>query len=280
VMALYTRRSFFGCETGIRTTEIHPTSRMVASFTGLSVQANKAIVGANAFAHEAGIHQDGILKHRETYEIMSAETVGLTSNLLVLGKHSGRHAFRERLTQMGYHLDEEQLNRAFARFKDLADKKKVVSEPDLVALISDEVYQPAEVYHLEHLQVTCGDHAIPTATVSLRAPDGMLLVDSAHGTGPVDAVYEAINRIVKVPNELTEFTVQSVTEGIDAQGQVTIRIEAEADVDSPLATNLQTGERRVVFTGHATSTDIIVASGRAYMTALNKLLALRNGIKV
>jgi 2-isopropylmalate synthase len=149
-----------------------------------------------------------------------------------------------------------------------------------VALISDEVYQPAEVYHLEHLQVTCGDHAIPTATVSLRAPDGTLLVDSAHGTGPGDAVYEAINRIVKVPNELTEFTVQSVTEGIDAQGQVTIRIEAEADGDSPLATNLQTGERRVVFTGHGTSTDIIVASGRAYMTALNKLLALRNGIKV
>jgi len=275
VMAIYTRGECFGVETGVRTTEICPTSRMVASYTGIPVQPNKAIVGANAFAHEAGIHQDGILKHRQTYEIMDAQTVGLSASKLVLGKHSGRHAFRDRLEKMGYRLDDDQVNRAFQRFKDLADKKKIVSEADLGAIISDEVYQPQEVYHLEHLQVSCGDHAIATATVGLRGPDGELLVDSAHGTGPVDAVCKAINRIVNVPNELTEFSVTSVTEGIDAQGQVTIRVEAETGQDNGLSVNLQTGEKRSVFTGHGASTDIIVASGRAYMNALNKLLASR-----
>jgi len=275
VMALYTRRDYYGVETGIKTTEIWPTSRMVSSYTGIPVQPNKAVVGANAFAHESGIHQDGILKHRQTYEIMDAEMVGLSSSTLVLGKHSGRHAFSDRLEQMGYHLDQEQLNRAFERFKDLADKKKVVSEADLVALVSDEVYQPEEVYRLEHVQVSCGDHAIATATVRLRAPDGSALIDSAHGTGPVDAVYQAINRIIGVPNRLTEFSVQSVTEGIDAQGQVTVRVEADADAssDGELKVNPQTGQRRWVFTGHGASTDIIVASARAYMSALNKLLA-------
>lgn len=275
VMALYTRRDALGLETGINAREITPASRMVSSYTGLLVQANKAIVGANAFAHEAGIHQDGILKHRQTYEIMDAETVGLTASTLVLGKHSGRHAFSDRMDQMGYHLDGEQLNRAFARFKDLADKKKVVSDADLMAIVSDEIYQPQEVYHLDHLQVSCGDHSIATATVRLRGPDGQALVDSAHGTGPVDAVYKAINRIIGAPNRLTEFSVVSVTEGIDAQGQVTVRIEAEAGADSGLAVNPQTGERRWVFTGHGASTDIIVASGRAYMAALNKMLASR-----
>ncbi len=275
VMAIYTRGDVLGVNTDVKTTEISPTSRMVASYTGIPVQPNKAIVGANAFAHEAGIHQDGILKHRQTYEIMDAETVGLSSSKLVLGKHSGRHAFRDRLEKMGYHLEAEQIDRAFQRFKDLADKKKVVSEADLSTIISDEVYQPTTVYELEHLQVSCGDHAIATATVRLRGPDGGVLVDSAHGTGPVDAVYKAINRIVNVPNELTEFSVTSVTQGIDAQGQVTIRIEAETSQDNGLSVNLQTGKKRSVFTGHGASTDIIVASGRAYMNALNKLLAMR-----
>ncbi|NLD42960.1 MAG: 2-isopropylmalate synthase [Chloroflexi bacterium] len=276
VMALYTRRDQLGIDTHINTREIIPASRMVSAFTGLMVQANKAIVGANAFAHEAGIHQDGILKHRQTYEIIDAETVGLSAGRLVLGKHSGRHAFTDRLTQMGYHLDAEQVNRAFARFKDLADKKKIVSDADLAALVADEVFQPQEVYRLEHLQVSCGDHAIATATVALRGPEGELLVDSAHGTGPVDAVYKAINRIIGVPNELTEFSVVSVTEGIDAQGQVSIRIEADAGAQNGLPVNPQTGEKRWVFTGQGTSTDIIVASGRAYMAALNKLLAYRH----
>jgi len=276
VMALYTRRQYYGLTTNINTGEIYPTSRMVANYTGLAVQANKAIVGANAFAHEAGIHQDGILKNRLTYEIMDAKTVGLAQSTLVMGKHSGRHAFADKLEQMGYHLDKEQLNRAFARFKELADKKKVVAEADIEAMVSDEVFQPEEVYRLEQLQVSCGDHAIPTATVMLRAPNGEMITDSAHGTGPVDAVYKAINRIVGVPNKLTEFSITAVTEGIDAVGEVTVRIEAETQEHNGLPVNPQTGRKTYVFSGHGASTDIIVASGRAYMSALNKLLAIRH----
>ena len=278
VMALYTRRQFFGLTTNINTAEIYPTSRMVSNYTGLAVQANKAIVGANAFAHEAGIHQDGILKNRLTYEIMDAKTVGLAQSTLVMGKHSGRHAFADKLEQMGYHLDKEQLNRAFARFKELADKKKVVAEADIEAIVSDEVFQPQEVYRLEQLQVSCGDQAIPTATVRLRAPSGEMITDSAHGTGPVDAVYKAINRIVGVPNKLTEFSVKAVTEGIDAVGEVTVRIEAETGEQNGLPVNPQTGVKTRVFSGHGAATDIIVASGRAYMNALNKLLAIRRPV--
>ena len=279
VMAIYTRRQFFNLTTGIHTDEIYPTSRMVSNFTGLSVQANKAIVGANAFAHESGIHQDGILKYRQTYEIMDARTVGLAQSTLVLGKHSGRHAFSDKLEQMGYHLEAEQLNRAFARFKELADKKKVVTERDIEAIVSDEVFQPTEVYRLEHVQVSCGDHAIPTATVSLRGPDGQIITDAAHGTGPVDAVYKAINRIIGEPNELIEFSVKAVTEGIDAVGEVTIRIEADADGDDLFPLNPQTGRRTYVFSGHGASTDIVVASSKAYMSALNKLLAVRGSAR-
>ena len=279
VMAMYTRRQYFGLTTGINTKELYPTSRMVSTYTGLAVQANKAIVGANAFAHEAGIHQDGILKNRQTYEIMDAQMVGVSQSTLVLGKHSGRHAFGDKLAQMGYHLDQDQLNRTFERFKILADKKKVVSERDLEAIVSDEVFQPVEVYSLEQLQVCCGDQAIPTATVVLKGPDGQIIVDAAHGAGPVDAVYEAINRIVQVPNELIEFSINAVTEGIDAVGEVTIRIEAEADGDEHLPLNPQTGRRTHIFSGHGASTDIIVASGRAYMSALNKLLAVRASSK-
>ncbi|MBN1399262.1 MAG: 2-isopropylmalate synthase [Anaerolineae bacterium] len=274
VMALHTRRDYYGVSSQVDTTELYPTSRMVSNFTGLHVQANKAIVGLNAFAHESGIHQDGILKYRQTYEIMDATTVGLAKSTLVLGKHSGRHAFSDKLSQMGYHLDEDQLNRAFDRFKDLADKKKVISERDLEAIVSDEVFQPQEVYRLMHLQVSCGDHSLPTATVSLRAPDGQIITDAAHGTGPVDAVYKAINRLVGVENRLTEFSVKAVTEGIDAVGEVTIRIEAEGDGGSRLPINPQTGQRSYVFSGHGASTDIIVASGRAYLSALNKLLSV------
>ncbi|MBC7235995.1 MAG: 2-isopropylmalate synthase, partial [Chloroflexi bacterium] len=274
VMALYTRRNYFGLTTNIRTEELYPTSRMVSNYTGLAVQANKAIVGANAFAHESGIHQDGVLKYSQTYEIMDAKTVGLKESTLVLGKLSGRHAFRDKLEQMGYHLDEEQLNRAFARFKQLADRKKVVTERDIEAVIADEVFQPEEVYRLEHVQVSCGDHSLPTATVALVGPNGERIVDAAHGTGPVDAVYKAINRIVQVPNELIEFSVNAVTEGIDAVGEVTIRIEAILDKENGLPLNPQTGQRTHVFSGHGASTDIIVASARAYMSALNKLLSV------
>jgi 2-isopropylmalate synthase len=239
----------------------------------MPVQPNKAIVGANAFAHEAGIHQDGMLKHHTTYEIMRPETVGLSASALVLGKHSGRHAFRTHLEAMGYdNLSEEELNQAFKRFKRIADKKKVVTDADIEAIITDEFYQPKEIWKLNYVQVSCGDQLRATATVSLTDPNGAELVDAAIGTGPVDAVYKAINRIVEVPNTLTEFVVQAVTEGIDAIGEVTIRIQPENG--HGYITNPQTGAQVVrTYSGHGASTDIIVASARAYMSALNKMLA-------
>jgi 2-isopropylmalate synthase len=259
VMAVHTRRDHYLFQTGIDTTQIYKTSRMVSNYTGILVQPNKAIVGANAFAHESGIHQDGILKDRSTYEIMDAQAIGLVDSKLVLGKHSGRHAFRDHLAQLGYELSPEDLGRAFLRFKELADKKKEVTDRDLEAIIADEVRSPADIFHLDHVQVSCGDHNIPTATVRIVTPDGSVLEDAALGTGPVDAVYKAINRVVNVENKLTEFSVQSVTAGIDAIGEVTIRIE---------------GDGRT-FAGRGAATDIIVASAKAYMHALNKLLAAR-----
>ncbi len=226
----------------------------------MSVQPNKAIVGANAFRHQSGIHQDGILKMRETYEIISAADVGwpTAGGEIVLGKTSGRHGFKSRLAALGYELTEEELNRAFLAFKELVDKKHEVDDRDLEAIVADKMRTMEEVYHLDFVQVTCGDHASPTATVRLIAPDGAVLADAALGTGPVDAVYKAINRIVQVPNVLTEFAVKSVTEGIDAQGEVTIRIESNGRT----------------YSGRGADTDIIVASAKAYMNALNRLLSI------
>ncbi|WP_204138499.1 2-isopropylmalate synthase [Halomicronema sp. CCY15110] len=266
VMAMHVRRSFYNPFLGrpaeseapltnINTTEIYPTSRLVSNLTGMFVQPNKAIVGANAFAHESGIHQDGVLKNKLTYEIMDAESIGLNKNQIVLGKHSGRNAFRTRLKELGHELSDQELNRAFLRFKDLADKKKVVTDWDIVALVNDETQQAPEHFHIELVQVSCGNHACPTATVTLRTPEGQELTDAATGTGPVDAVYRAVNRVVNIPNELIEFSVQSVTAGIDAIGEVTIRIRHE--------------ER--VFSGHSANTDIVVASTQAYLNALNRL---------
>jgi 2-isopropylmalate synthase len=275
VMAAHTRPLNFPVDVShIDTTQIIRTSRMVSAFTGMPVQPNKAIVGANAFAHEAGIHQDGMLKHHTTYEIMRPETVGLGASALVLGKHSGRHAFRKRLEELSYHLSEEDLNQAFDRFKRVADKKKVVTDADIEAIITDEFYQPREIWKLNYIQVSCGDRLSPTATVSLTDPDGHEIVDASIGTGPVDAVYKAINRIVQVPNTLTEFVVQAVTEGIDALGEVTIRIQPENG--NGYTTNPQTGAQIArTYSGHGASTDIIVASARAYMSALNKMLSAR-----
>jgi 2-isopropylmalate synthase len=275
-MAIQTRPQTFNLRTNIDTTQITRTSRMVSAYTGMVVQPNKAIVGANAFAHEAGIHQDGMLKSHLTYEIMRPETVGLTSSRLVLGKHSGRHAFRVRLQEMGYkNLSDGEINMAFERFKRLADKKKVVADADIEAIIADEIYQPSETWHLNHIQVSCGDHNIPTATVNLTGPGGRVYQDAALGTGPVDAVYKAINRIVGAPNTLTEYSVKAVTEGIDAVGEVTIRIQPH-NGDDDYAFNPQTGQPFIrTFSGHGASTDIIVASARAYMSALNKMLAAR-----
>ena len=266
VMALHVRRSFYNPFLGrsaeseapltnINTPEIYQTSRLVSTLTGMFVQPNKAIVGANAFAHESGIHQDGVLKNKLTYEIMDAESIGLNKNQIVLGKHSGRNAFRTRLKELGHELGDQELNRAFLRFKDLADKKKVVTDWDIVALVNDETQQAPEHYHLEHVQVSCGDHARPTATVTLRTPNGEELTDVAIGTGPVDAAFKAVHRVVSIPNELSEFSVQSVTAGIDAIGEVTVRVRHK---DS-------------TFSGHAANTDIVVASTQAYLKALNRL---------
>lgn len=273
-MAIQTRPTFFNFNTNIDTTQITRTSRMVSAYTGMVVQPNKAIVGANAFAHEAGIHQDGMLKNQLTYEIMRPETVGLHASTLVLGKHSGRHAFRVRLEDMGYgDLDKEELNQAFKRFKRLADKKKVVTDADIEAIIADEIYQPPEIWKLNHIQVSCGDHSIPTVSINLTGPDGETYMDAALGTGPVDAAYQAINRIVGESPKLTEFSINAVTEGLDAQAEATIRIQPR-NGDSSYALNPQTSQHYArTFSGHGASTDIVVASARAYLSALNKMLA-------
>jgi 2-isopropylmalate synthase len=274
VMALKTRPQTFNLRTNIDASQITRTSRMVSAYTGMVVQPNKAIVGANAFAHEAGIHQDGMLKNQQTYEIMRPETVGLTASRLVMGKHSGRHAFRVRLEELGYdNLSKEELNAAFTRFKSLADKKKVVTDLDLEAIIADEIYQPPEIWKLNQLQVSCGDQSMPTASVSLTGPDGRTYQDAALGTGPVDAVYQVVNRIVGVNNRLTEFTINAVTEGLDAIAETTIRIQP-VDDDAAYGFNPQTNEPFArTYSGHGASTDIVVASARAYISALNKMLA-------
>jgi 2-isopropylmalate synthase len=272
VMALHTRRNLFHLTTGIDTTQIARVSHMVSTYTGIPVQPNKAIVGANAFAHEAGIHQDGMLKHHMTYEIMQPEMIGLTQSNLVLGKHSGRHALRVRLSELGHELSTEELDRAFERFKELADKKKTIADADLEALVADQIYQPREIFALDGLQVACGTMGMPTATVRLRSPDGSLKVQASTGTGPVDATYKAIDAIVRAPNSLEEFSIRAITEGIDAIGEVTVRLESkdEALVPREMAQNGRTKLRS--FGGHGADTDIIVASAKAYLSALNKLL--------
>jgi 2-isopropylmalate synthase len=227
VMALKTRKPVFNLDTGIETQHISRISKLVSNYTGIVVQPNKAIVGANAFAHEAGIHQDGMLKHQTTYEIMRPEDVGVNQTKLVLGKHSGRHALRSRLAEMGHSLDEYELDKAFARFKELADRKKVITDVDLEAVIADEFYRPRDVYYLDGMQVTCGTFGMPTATVRLKGPDGKVHTYATTGSGPVDAAYKAIDHIVKVPNILLEFNVHAITEGIDALGEVTVRIQGE-----------------------------------------------------
>jgi 2-isopropylmalate synthase len=275
VMALKTRGQLFGLATGVNTQHISRTSKLVSAVTGMLVQPNKAIVGDNAFAHEAGIHQDGVLKKQETYEIVKPESVGVSQSLLVLGKHSGRHGFASRLAELGYELDNEALDKAFRNFKDLADRKKTVTNADLVALVTSEISQPHEVYSLEGLQVACGSMGMPTATVRLTGPDGNSHERAAIGTGPVDATFKAIDDVIGVRCDLLEYNVQAVTEGIDALGEVSVRIgngRTESSRINPQ--NELTG--RPVYHGHGTDTDIIVASAKAYLAALNRLLALRS----
>ena len=259
IMALETRKDLYGVSTNVNTRQIYRTSQLVSDITGFAVQPNKAIVGANAFRHASGIHQDGVLKDRTTFEIMDPQSIGWPSNELVLGKLSGRAGLRSRLDDLGYHLDQDNLNEAFELFKNLADRKPEVTNADLVALMSSQrrIADVPAVYSLEHVQVTCGNHDVPTATVTLVDSDDNSSTDAAIGTGPIDAVYKAINRIIDVPNRLTEYRVDAVTEGIDALGDVTIRIEKD--------------ERAYV--GRGSDTDIIVASAKAYMNALNRLIA-------
>jgi len=270
VMTLKTRHPIFNLETGIETQQLSRVSKLVSNYTGMVVQPNKAIVGANAFAHEAGIHQDGMLKHQTTYEIMRPEDVGVNQTMLVMGKHSGRAALRSRLAIMGHSLDEAELDKAFLRFKELADRKKVITDADLEAVIADEFYRPRDVYYLEGLQVSCGTLGMPTATVRLRGPDSAVYNFASMGTGPVDAAYKAIDAIVKTPCKLLEFNVHAVTEGIDALGEVTVRIQSENGQHTMDAQNEMTFAR--VYGGHGADTDIIVASAKAYINALNKLI--------
>jgi len=259
VMAIATRKDIYNCQTKITTKEIMRTSRLVSNITGSHVQANKAIVGANAFAHEAGIHQDGVLKQRRTYEIMDAESIGLNAGELVLGKHSGRAAFGARLKDLGFELDKEDLNKAFERFKSLADQKKVIKDQDIVAIVSDEIFQAPEIYSLHYAQITAGNTLRPTACVQLYK-DGEIIEATATGAGPVDALYIAINSLIPVPITLEDYIIHSVTEGTDALGEVTVRIR----------------EGRNLYTGRGAHLDVLVASAKAYISAVNKQLSGEN----
>jgi len=253
-MGLRTRKDFFDADTGIRTEEISKTSRLVSKITGMVVQPNKAIVGANAFAHTSGIHQDGLLKEKSTYEIMKPESIGLVQSKLVMGKLSGRHAFRQRLEELGYRLSEEELNHAFERFKRLADQKKEMYEEDLEVIVSEEIAKIPERYVLKGLHTESGTHKVPTATVELEI-GGRLAKQTGTGDGPVDAAYRTIAAITQTKSRLLTYVVKAITGGTDAQGEVSVRMEE--------------GGRTV--TGHGADTDIIVASARAYLNALNKL---------
>jgi 2-isopropylmalate synthase len=254
VMALHVRGNYFGLTTGIKLDEIYKTSRLVSILTGIPVQPNKAIVGENAFSHESGIHQDGILKEATTYEIIRPETIGLKSRRLVLGKHSGRHALRARLAELGYELDDTQLNKAFRRFKELADKKKEIFDEDLQAIVEDEIYTLPEVFHLDYLHVTTGNQTIPTATLRIKKGK-QVFQEASTGNGPVDASYRAIDRITGFQVELLDYSLKAITSEKEALGEAFVKVKYKNKVVS----------------GRGVSTDIIKASVTAYLNAINKL---------
>ncbi|HMB03790.1 MAG TPA: 2-isopropylmalate synthase [Isosphaeraceae bacterium] len=262
VMALKTRHDYYGLSTRIKTERLYPVSRMIASITGLAVQRNKAIVGRNAFAHEAGIHQDGMLKERSTYEIMRPEEVGVPKTDLVLGKHSGRHALRDRVHELGYHLSDAQFEALFDDFKALADKKKEVYDEDLIVLVEKHIQDVPAHWSLVGLHTVAGSNVIPTATVQIRRPDGEIVQDAATGDGPVDAIFKAVERVTGIAANLREFAVRGVTQGKDAQGEVSLELEVESDSRS--------------FRGRAASTDIIEASAEAYLNAVNAIATRRD----
>ncbi|MBN2057683.1 MAG: 2-isopropylmalate synthase [Candidatus Saganbacteria bacterium] len=255
VMNLKTRKDFFDCETRINTKEIYKTSRLVSNLTGMMVQPNKAVVGANAFAHEAGIHQHGVLRARETYEIMHPNDIGLTESKIVMGKHSGRHALQKKFKDMGYDLDKDALEKAYQRFLEVADKKKEVSERDLEIIVAEEVYVVPEEYCVEKIAIKSGTHDRPTAKVQL-SHKGKKIKAVATGAGPVDAVYKAIAELTKVKASLVDYSIQAITGGTDALGEVTVRIK----------------DKDKIYVGHGADTDILVASGKAYLAAINRLI--------
>ncbi len=271
VMAMATREHFYNKKTGIDSTQIMRASKLVSSCTGMQVQPNKAIVGANAFAHEAGIHQDGMLKNESTYEIMRPESVGVAESQLVLGKHSGRHAIKSRLQSLGYELSDDDLGKAFTRFKTLADKKKNITDADLEALVTDELRKSSQLWALSDLQVSSGTTDMPTATLRLKDPAGEIHVQASVGTGPVDAIYNAIDQIVGEHGTLLEFQVHSVTGGTNALGEVTVRVESLQENDSFFNPQSGAGTKRS-YIGHGTATDIVVAGAQAYIAAINKII--------
>ncbi len=252
VMALRTRKDILGYDTNIHTQDIYRTSQLLCHLTGMEVQRNKAIVGANAFAHEAGIHQHGVIKNAMTYEIMTPESVGIPKSNLVLGKHSGRHALEKRYKELGFELSKDQLNKIYRIFTDVADRKRVVYDADLMALLQSNLSDVPEFYTLEDLHVLSGNNLTPTATVTLRKGDN-IIKDSATGDGPVDAVYRAIERITSMSGELNSYSIKSVTRGKDALGEVFIQVDFEG----------------VTYGSTAASTDVVEASAKAYLSALN-----------
>ena len=267
VMVLKTRSDFFGYYTDIVTEQIYRTSTMVSHLTGMHIQANKAIVGSNAFAHESGIHQHGMLSNRQTYEIMTPESIGLKQSQMVLGKHSGRHAFEERLKELGFsNLTQGEINEAFERFKDLADKKKYMMDKDIEALINEKVLKVPETYELEYFHISSGNTLVATSTVRV-SNDNEVYEEAACGDGPVDATFKAIDRAVGVEAKLEDYYLRAVTSGKDALGEVTVKISKNGDV----------------YIGRGLSTDVIVASAKAYINAINKMLLAqygKNGIQI
>ena len=257
VMAIATRADLFDVKTGIRTQELYRTSRLVSDLTGIPVQPNKAIVGANAFAHSSGIHQDGFLKERTTYEIIDPKKVGILESHIALSARSGRHGLQHRLGKLGYHFSKEEFELVYHRFLTVADKKKLVQDEDLESIIADELHTVPEVYHLDYLHVVSGGTTIPTATVRLTR-NGDAMIGTGRGVGSVDAVYCTIDQMLNVPHKLLQYRVESVTGGTEALGEVVVRME------SPQGN---------IYSGRGSSTDIIEASAKAYLQAMNKLIA-------
>jgi len=258
VMALHTRGNYLPLATRIQTEHLHPTSRLVSLITGIIVQPNKAIVGANAFAHEAGIHQDGMLKNPMTYEIMRPETVGLSATKMVMGKHSGRHALRSRLKEVGYDLSDEELSLVFKKFKELADKKKHVMDEDLEAIVTEGVLRTTDVFALQYLHVSAGTTVMPMASVQLSI-NGRSVRDAGYGNGPIDACYNTIAKLTHTQSELLRFSISALTGGTDAQGEVTVRLK----------------ENGLVALGRGSDPDILTASALAYINGLNRLEYLK-----